>query len=79
MVDGTDGAATVTSGDDRMTVEKEHDRNRSVIEIYERVGVGGVHVDRPEPNSTDSVPRERIRSSADDRSPKRRDRRPRET
>ena len=53
----------------KCAVEKEHDRNRSVIEIYERVGVGGVHIDRTEPTSTDSAPRERIRSSADDRRP----------
>jgi hypothetical protein len=48
-------------------VEKERDRDRSVIEIYERVGIGGVHIDRPEPTSKDSAPRERIRSSADDK------------
>jgi|KBSSwiStaDraftv2_1062776.scaffolds.fasta_scaffold6958489_1 hypothetical protein len=60
-------------------VEKEHDRNRSVIEIYERVGIGGVHIDRPEPTSTHSAPRERIRSYADDKGPKLPARRCRET
>ena len=59
--------------------EKERDRNRSVIEIYERVGIGGVHIDRPEATSTDSAPRERLRSSAGDKATKLPAKRRRET
>jgi hypothetical protein len=58
-------------------VEKELDHNRSVIEISERVGVG-VHIERPASTSTDSAPRERIRSSADDKGTKRPAKRPRD-
>ena len=59
-------------------VEKERDRDRSVIEIYEHVD-GGVHIDRPEPTSTDSPPRKRIRSSAGDKATKLPAKRRRET
>jgi hypothetical protein len=45
-------------------VEKERDRDRSVIEIYEHID-GGVHIDRPVQTSTDAPPPKRIRSSAD--------------
>jgi len=48
-----------------MAVEKDVGYNRSMIEIYERMGIGGVHIDRREPTSKNSAPRERIRSSPD--------------
>jgi hypothetical protein len=62
----------------KMSVENKNapDRHRSLVEIYEHVGGGGVQIDRPESDETDPAPGERIRSSGDTET-KQRPRRPR--
>ena len=63
---GTDAAPQSRRSDDElMALERERDRNRSLVDIYEHVGTGGVRVDRTESSRRDSSPRERIRSSED--------------